>query len=91
MNWFEITLIDGTRGLLNLDNKDSNMVRFFKIFTTLLIISLLAIGIYYYFNNNTNSDNVEDKTNIENTVKSETSSNESIEGTVVAKRSTENK
>jgi hypothetical protein len=67
------------------------MVRFFKIFTTLLIISLLAIGIYYYFNNNTNSDNVEDKTNIENTVKSETSSNESIEGTVIAKRSTENK
>ena len=67
------------------------MVRFFKIFTTLLIISLLAIGIYYYFNNNTNSDNVEDKTNIENTVKSETSSNESIEGTVVAKRSNENK
>ncbi len=67
------------------------MVRFFKIFTTLLIISLLAIGIYYYFNSNTNSDNVEDKTNIENTVKSETSSNESIEGTVVAKRSTENK
>ena len=67
------------------------MVMFFKIFTTLLIISLLAIGIYYYFNNNTNSDNVEDKTNIENTVKSETSSNESIEGTVVAKRSTENK
>ena len=67
------------------------MVRFFKIFTTLLIISLLAIGIYYYFNNNTNSDNVEDKTNIQNTVKSETSSNESIEGTVVAKRSTENK
>ena len=67
------------------------MVRFFKIFTILLIISLLAIGIYYYFNNNTNSDNVEDKTNIENTVKSETSSNESIEGTVVAKRSTENK
>ena len=67
------------------------MVRFFKIFTTLLIISLLAIGIYYYFNNNTNSYNVEDKTNIENTVKSETSSNESIEGTVVAKRSTENK
>lgn len=66
------------------------MVRFFKIFTTLLIISLL-VGIYYYFNNNTNSDNVEDKTNIENTVKSETSSNESIEGTVVAKRSTENK
>lgn len=67
------------------------MVRFFKIFTTLLIISLLAIGIYYYFNNNTNSDNVEDKTNIENTVKSETSSNESIEGTVIAKHSTENK
>ena len=67
------------------------MVRFFKIFSTLLIISLLAIGIYYYFNNNTNSDNVEDKTNIENTVKSETSSNESIEGTVIAKRSTENK
>ena len=67
------------------------MVRFFKIFTTLLIISLLAIGIYYYFNNNTNSDNVEDKINIENTLKSETSSNESIEGTVVAKRSTENK
>ena len=67
------------------------MVRFFKIFTTLLIISLLAIGIYYYFNNNTNSDNVEDKTNIENTVKSETSSNESIEGTVVDKRSNENK
>ena len=67
------------------------MVKFLKIFTTLLIISLLAIGIYYYFNNNTNSDNIEDKTNIENTVKSETSSNESIEGTVVAKRSTENK
>ncbi len=66
------------------------MVRFFKTFTTLLIISLL-VGIYYYFNNNTNSDNVEDKTNIENTVKSETSSNESIEGTIVAKRSTENK
>lgn len=66
------------------------MVRFFKIFTTLLIISLL-VGIYYYFNNNTNSDNVEEKTNIENTVKSETSSNESIEGTIVAKRSTENK
>lgn len=66
------------------------MVRFFKIFTTLLIISLLAIGIYYYFNNNTNSDNIEDKTNIENTVKNETNSNENIEGTVIAKRSTEN-
>ena len=66
------------------------MVRFFKIFTTLLIISLLAISIYYYFNNNTNSDNIEDKMNIENTVKNETNSNENIEGTVIAKRSTEN-
>ncbi len=67
------------------------MVRFLKIFSTLLVVSLLAIGLYYYFNtNNTKSDTKDDKTNIENIVKNETNSNENIEGTVVAKRSTEN-
>ena len=67
------------------------MVRFLKIFSTLLVVSLLAIGLYYYFNtNNIKSDTKDDKTNIENIVKNETNSNENIEGTVVAKRSTEN-
>ena len=67
------------------------MVRFLKIFSTLLVVSLLAIGLYYYFNtNNTKSDTKDDKTNIENIVKSDSSSQEKIEGTVVAKRSTEN-
>ena len=49
--------------------------------------------LYYYFNgsfSSTNDDQVDDKTNIENIVKSDSSSQEKIEGTVVAKRSTEN-
>ena len=67
------------------------MARFLKIFLTLLSITAIAIGLYYYFNKNSTDDNkVDDKTNIENTVKSETNSQENIEGTVVAKRSTEN-
>ena len=67
------------------------MARFLKIFLTLLTITIVGFGLYYYFNNNSNKDNkVDDKTNIENTVKSETHSQENIEGTVVAKRSTEN-
>ena len=67
------------------------MTRFLKIFLTLLTITIVGFGLYYYFNNNSNKDNkVDDKTNIENTVKSETNSQENIKGTVVAKRSTEN-
>lgn len=67
------------------------MARFLKIFLTLLTITIVGFGLYYYFNNNSADDNkVDDKTNIENTVKSETNSQENIEGTVVAKRSTEN-
>ena len=67
------------------------MVRFLKIFLTLLTITIVGFGLYYYFNKNSTDDNkVDDKTNIENTVKSETNSQENIEGTVVAKRSTEN-
>ena len=67
------------------------MVRFLKIFLTLLTITIVGFGLYYYFNKNSTDDNkVDDKTNIENTVKSETNSKENIEGTVVAKRSTEN-
>ena len=67
------------------------MARFLKIFLTLLTVTIIGFGLYYYFNNNSKDDNkIDDKTNIENTVKSETSSQENIEGTVVAKRSTEN-
>lgn len=67
------------------------MTRFLKIFLTLLTITIVGFGLYYYFNKNSTDDNkVDDKTNIENTVKSETNSQENIEGTVVAKRSTEN-
>ena len=67
------------------------MARFLKIFLTLLSITIVGFGLYYYFNNNSTDDNkVDDKTNIENTVKNETKSQENIEGTVVAKRSTEN-
>ena len=67
------------------------MTRFLKIFLTLLTITIVGFGLYYYFNNNSNKDNkVDDKTNIENIVKSDSSSQEKIEGTVVAKRSTEN-
>ena len=67
------------------------MARFLKIFLTLLTGTIVGFGLYYYFNNNSTDDNkVDDKTNIENTVKSVTNSQENIEGTVVAKRSTEN-
>ena len=67
------------------------MARFLKIFLTLLTITIVCFGLYYYFNNNSTDDNkVDDKTNIENIVKSDSSSQEKIEGTVVAKRSTEN-
>ena len=67
------------------------MARFLKIFLTLLTVTIIGFSLYYYFNNNSADDNkVDYKTNIENTVKSETSSQENIEGTVVAKRSTEN-
>ena len=58
------------------------MARFLKIFLTLLSITAIGIGLYYYFNNASSSSNdnqVDDKTN-----------KEKIEGTVVAKRSTEN-
>lgn len=65
------------------------MFQFLKTFITLLIITVIGAGIYFYFNTS-NNDTVDDKTNIENTVKSESSSQENIEGTVVAKRSTEN-
>ena len=69
------------------------MTRFLKIFLTLLTITIVGFGLYYYFNgsfSSTNDDQVDDKTNIENIVKSDSSSQEKIEGTVVAKRSTEN-
>lgn len=69
------------------------MARFLKIFLTLFCITAIAIGLYYYFNgsfSSTNDDQVDDKTNIENIVKNESTSQEKIEGTVVAKRSTEN-
>ncbi|WP_314161183.1 hypothetical protein [uncultured Gemella sp.] len=67
------------------------MARFLKTFITLLTITIIGFGLYYYFNNNSKDDNkIDDKTNIENTVKSEAGSQENIEGTVVAKRTTEN-
>ena len=67
------------------------MTRFLKTFITLLTITIIGFGLYYYFNNNSKDDNkIDDKTNIENTVKSEAGSQENIEGTVTAKRSTEN-
>ena len=66
------------------------MARFLKIFLTLLTITLIGFGLYYYFNNDTNDNKVDDKTNIENTVKSEANSQENVEGTVISKRSTEN-
>ena len=67
------------------------MARFLKTFITLLTITIIGFGLYYYFNNNSKDDNkIDDKTNIENTVKSEAGSEENIEGTVVAKRTTEN-
>ena len=67
------------------------MARFLKTFITLLTITIIGFGLYYYFNNNSTDENkVDDKTNIENTVKSEAGSQENIEGTVIAKRSTEN-
>ncbi|AME09356.1 MULTISPECIES: hypothetical protein [Gemella] len=67
------------------------MTRFLKIFITLTIITAIGLGIFYYINNSSKDNNtVDDKTNIETTVKSETGSQEDVEGTVVAKRSTEN-
>ena len=67
------------------------MARFLKTFITLLTITIIGFGLYYYFNNNSKDDNkIDDKTNIENTIKSEAGSQENIEGTVVAKRTTEN-
>ncbi|WP_448913585.1 hypothetical protein [Gemella sp.] len=67
------------------------MARFLKTFITLLTITIIGFGLYYYFNNNSKDDNkIDDKTNIENTVKSESGTQENIEGTVVAKRTTEN-
>ena len=67
------------------------MARFLKTFITLLTITIIGFGLYYYFNNNSKDDNkIDDKTNIENTVTSESGSQENIEGTVVAKRTTEN-
>ena len=67
------------------------MTRFLKTFITLLTITIIGFGLYYYFNNNSKDDNkIDDKTNIENTVKSEAGSQENIEGTVIAKRTTEN-
>ena len=67
------------------------MARVLKTFITLLTITIIGFGLYYYFNNNSKDDNkIDDKTNIENTVKSEAGSQENIEGTVVAKRTTEN-
>lgn len=67
------------------------MARFLKTFITLLTITIIGFGLYYYFNNNSKDDNkIDDKTNIENTVKSEAGSQENIEGTVVSKRTTEN-
>ena len=60
------------------------MVRFLKIYITLFCIAFFAMWLYYYFNASLSS------TNIENIVKSDSSSQENIEGTVVAKRSTEN-
>lgn len=67
------------------------MARFLKTFITLLTITIIGFGLYYYFNNNSKDDNkIDDKTNIENTVKSESGTQENIEGTVIAKRTTEN-
>ena len=67
------------------------MARFLKTFLTLLTITIIGFSLYYYFNNNSKDNNkIDDKTNIENTVKSEAGSQENIEGTVVAKRTTEN-
>ena len=67
------------------------MGRFLKIFLSLTAISyVLYFGYNYYQNKTNNNQGDEDKTNIENLVKNENNSQEDIEGTVVAKRSTEN-
>ena len=67
------------------------MGRFLKIFLSLSAISyVLYFGYNYYQNKTNNNQGDEDKTNIENIVKNENNSQEDIEGTVIAKRSTEN-
>ena len=67
------------------------MGRFLKIFLSLTAISYVLYFGYNYYQNKTNyNQGDEDKTNIENIVKNENNSQEDIEGTVVAKRSTEN-
>ena len=67
------------------------MGRFLKIFLSLTAISyVLYFGYNYCRGRNNNNQGDEDKTNIENIVKNENNSQEDIEGTVVAKRSTEN-
>ena len=67
------------------------MGRFLKIFLSLSAISyVLYFGYNYYQHKTNNNQGDEDKTNIENIVKNENNSQEDIEGTVVAKRSTEN-
>ena len=67
------------------------MGRFLKIFLSLTAISyVLYFGYNYYQNKTNNNQGDEDKTNIENIVKNENNAQEDIEGTVVAKRSTEN-
>ena len=67
------------------------MGRFLNIFLSLSAISyVLYFGYNYYQNKTNNNQGDEDKTNIENIVKNENNSQEDIEGTVVAKRSTEN-
>ena len=67
------------------------MGRFLKIFLSLTAISyVLYFGYNYYQNKTNNNQGDEDKTNIESIVKNENNSQEDIEGTVVAKRSTEN-
>ena len=60
------------------------MARFLKTFLTLLTITIIGFGLYYYFNNNSKDNNKIDD------IKSEAGSQENIEGTVVAKRTTEN-
>ena len=67
------------------------MGRFLKIFLSLTAISyILYFGYNYYQIINNYIHGVEDKTNFESIVKYEIFSEEDIEGTVVAKRSTEN-
>ena len=66
------------------------MGKIIKTIVVVVIISVVGIGIFnYIFSKNEENNKVDDQTNIENIVKSETTSQENVEGTVISKRTTD--